>query len=59
MARPKTKRRKQVRKEDSIRIRVTDEQKRLLTDAAEKRGLGVSTWLLTLGLEAAQGSKPA
>jgi uncharacterized protein (DUF1778 family) len=48
------KRRKKVRKEHSIQVRVTEEQKQVLTDAATKRGLGVSTWLLSLGLEAAR-----
>jgi len=47
---------KAARKEESIRIRVTEEQKRILTDAAEKDGLGVSSWLLNLGLKAAQKS---
>jgi len=51
---PRVKRRKEVRKEDSIRIRVTEDQKRILTDAAEHAGLGVSSWLLTVGLRAAQ-----
>ena len=48
------KRRKQVRKEDSIRIRVTTEQKQTLTDAAVRAGLGVSSWILAVGLRAAQ-----
>jgi uncharacterized protein (DUF1778 family) len=47
-------RRKQVRKEDSIRIRVTTEQKQTLAEAAERAGLGVSSWLLAVGLRAAQ-----
>ena len=51
---PRVKRRKEVRKEDSIRIRVTEDQKRILTDAAEHAGLGVSSWLLTVGLRAPQ-----
>jgi uncharacterized protein (DUF1778 family) len=42
------------RKEDSIRVRVTDAQKKTLTDAAARAGLGVSSWLLTLGLREAQ-----
>lgn len=46
---------KAARKEDSIRIRVTEEQKRVLTKAAKDSGVGVSTWLLTLGLAAAKG----
>jgi uncharacterized protein (DUF1778 family) len=42
------------RKEADIRIRVTDTQKRTLTESATKAGLGVSSWLLTLGLREAQ-----
>jgi uncharacterized protein (DUF1778 family) len=51
MARPKKDRRE--RKEESIRLRVTEEQKRVLTEAAEREGLDVSTWLRSLGLRAA------
>lgn len=47
-------RRKAVRKEKSIQVRVTDAQKATLTKAADKAGLGVSSWLLMLGLNAAQ-----
>lgn len=47
-------RRKETRKEDQIRIRVTAEQKAILGDAAEKAGLGVSGWLLSLGLREAR-----
>jgi uncharacterized protein (DUF1778 family) len=50
---PRIKRRKEVRKEDSIRIRVTADQKLTLTNAAERAGLGVSSWLLTVGLREA------
>ncbi len=35
-----------------IPVRVTEEQKRVLTEKAKRCGLGVSTWLLTLGLQA-------
>ena len=57
MARPTTpriKRRKDVRKEDTVRIRVTTEQKEALTEAATKAGLSLSSWLLAVGLRAAQ-----
>lgn len=47
-------RRKEVRKEDQIRIRVTTEQKTLLTQAAEKAGAGLSSWLLIVGLREAR-----
>jgi uncharacterized protein (DUF1778 family) len=51
---PRIKRRKEVRKEDSIRIRVTEEQKQALTGAAERSGLGVSSWMLMLALREAK-----
>jgi uncharacterized protein (DUF1778 family) len=52
---PKKERRKPVaeRKEEQIRIRVTEEQKKILSDAAAKEGLDVSGWLRSLGLKAA------
>ena len=49
----RVKRRKEVRKDQDIRIRVTEEQKQTLTDAATRAGLGVSSWLLMLGLREA------
>lgn len=51
------KRRKKVRKERNVQIRVTDEQKEILAKAAERAGLGVSSWLLMLGLREAGASK--
>ena len=42
------------RKELLIRVRVTVEQKRVLTDAAEKSGLDVSSWLRAIGIERAR-----
>ncbi len=47
-------RRKEVRKEDQVRIRLTEEQKVILTEAATKAGLGVSSWLLSIGLREAR-----
>ena len=49
----RVKRRKEVRKEDSIRIRVTADQKLKLVDAATRAGLGVSSWMLTVSLREA------
>jgi uncharacterized protein (DUF1778 family) len=49
-----TKRRKTVRKEAHINVRLTDEQKDELAAAATHAGLGVSSWLLTVGLERAR-----
>jgi uncharacterized protein (DUF1778 family) len=53
----RVKRRKEVRKDQDIRIRVTTEQKQTLTDAATRAGLGVSSWLLMLGLREAGAGK--
>ncbi len=41
-------------KEHNINIRCTEEQKELLEAIASREGLGVSTWLLHVGLRAAQ-----
>ena len=41
------------RKESVIPVRVTKEQKAVLTAKAQRRGLGVSSWLVMLGLTAA------
>ena len=40
------------RKEALIGVRCTEEQKAELEGKAKRRGLGVSTWLLQLGLSA-------
>ena len=51
------------RKATQIHIRVTEDQKATLTAAAKKAGIGVSTWMLTTSLEAAEqklaAKKPA
>lgn len=54
MERKPTKRRKPSaqRKELIIPIRVTKEQKATLVAKAERRGLGVSSWLLSMGMSA-------
>ena len=44
---------KSQRKDDDIRIRVTAEQKRTLSNAAAREGLDLSTWLRQLALRAA------
>ena len=50
--------RKEVRKDSNIHVRVTEAQKAKLSEAAAKAGLGVSSWLLMLGLrEADKGDK--
>jgi uncharacterized protein (DUF1778 family) len=45
---------KAMRKDADVRIRVTDAQKKSLTEAAARAGLGVSSWLLMLGLREAK-----
>lgn len=51
------KRRKATRKEEMVPIRMTAEQKAKLAEAAERRGLPLSTWLLTLGLREADADR--
>jgi hypothetical protein len=43
-----------LRKGDFVRIRLTLAQKETLTAAAQRDGLGLSTWLLMLGMREAQ-----
>lgn len=45
------------RKEESIRIRVTAQQKRTLEEAAQRAGLDVSSWLRALGLQESSRAK--
>jgi hypothetical protein len=45
---------KKTAKEVSIQIRATKAQKAKLAKAAEKRGLGLSTWMLMLSLAEAE-----
>jgi uncharacterized protein (DUF1778 family) len=52
--RPDPKRRKQVRKELSLHIRVTEAQKAELSAAAERAGIGLSSWMLAVALRAAR-----
>jgi len=40
------------RKEETIQLRVTAEQKHALTEKAKRRGLTLSAWLLSLGVSA-------
>ena len=42
------------RKEITIRIRVTVEQEKVLKEAAAKKALDLSSWLRSLGIEAAK-----
>jgi hypothetical protein len=49
--------RKEVRKDLSIQIRVTSEQKKSLNEAATKLGLGLSGWMLSTCLQAAAALK--
>lgn len=45
------------RKGELIRVRVTSEQKDILSAAAERAGLDVSSWLRAIGLREAQRSE--
>jgi len=53
------KRRKAVRKDKGILIRVTEAQKAALAEAAEKAGLGVSSWMLSVALREIQRTASA
>ena len=59
MAAKKSKRRKTGRKDKGILIRVTKEQKEVLAETAENAGLGLSSWMLSVALRAAQKMKSA
>jgi uncharacterized protein (DUF1778 family) len=48
------KRRKALRKEENVNIRLTAEQKAELTAAATHAGLGVSSWMLSVALREAR-----
>jgi hypothetical protein len=52
MERTKRRKPKAQRKELVIPVRVSAEQKEALMAKAQRRGLGVSTWLLQLGMTA-------
>jgi predicted GIY-YIG superfamily endonuclease len=45
------------RKENWIRLRVTDEQKERMMEAAERAGLSLSAWLRMVTLRAAQAGR--
>jgi uncharacterized protein (DUF1778 family) len=46
-------------KDEDIHLRLTTEQKELLTAAATRAGAGLSTWLLMLGIREAQRTEGA
>jgi uncharacterized protein (DUF1778 family) len=57
MAEAKAKKRRKPaaqRRKNAIRVMATDAQKKLITDAAEKASLGVSSWALTVLLREAK-----
>lgn len=54
MAAKKPTQRKRARKSKGILIRVTEAQKRELSEAAKMTGLGLSSWMLMVSLRAAQ-----
>jgi uncharacterized protein (DUF1778 family) len=43
-----------VLKDDQINVRCTADQKTIIEKAAQRDGVGASTWLLQLGLRAAR-----
>lgn len=47
------------RKDKGILIRVTEAQKRVLAKTAKETGLGLSSWMLSIALHAAQKMKSA
>ena len=47
------------RKDKGILIRVTKAQKEVLAETAESAGLGLSSWMLSVALRAAQKMKSA
>lgn len=47
------------RKEATILIRLTDEQKAILHEAAERAGLDLSSWMRSVGLREAMASTKA
>jgi len=49
--------RKTGRKDKGILIRVTAAQKRVLAETAKSTGLGLSSWMLSVALRAAQQLK--
>jgi uncharacterized protein (DUF1778 family) len=51
------KKRKDVTKDISIHIRVTEDQKELLAEAANSLGIGLSAWLLSTAIREAQRMK--
>jgi uncharacterized protein (DUF1778 family) len=59
MAAKKTTRHKAGRKDKGILIRVTAAQKQVLAATAKSTGLGLSSWMLSVALHAAQKLKRA
>jgi uncharacterized protein (DUF1778 family) len=53
-ASPKPRPQRRVTKDETVPIRMTTEQKKTLAAAAQAAGMGLSTWLLSLGLRAAK-----
>ena len=50
----KPRQQRRVTKDETVPIRMTTEQKETLAAAARAAGMGLSTWLLSLGLKAAK-----
>ena len=54
MTTPSSRKTKDQRKDYDIRIRVTADQKRILTEAAKKAGLDLSPWLRSIAVQQAE-----
>lgn len=54
MSKKNTKKNTRTPKEEIVNVRCTTQQKTMLDEVAAREGLGVSTWLLHVGLLAAQ-----
>lgn len=59
MAAKKPEQRSAGRKSKAILVRVTEGQKQLLAETARSSGLGLSSWMLSVALRAAQKTKRA
>ncbi len=46
-----------MKKDELLRIRVTQEQKTLFQDVAERSGLTLSSWIVAAGLEKAREAR--
>jgi|WetSurMetagenome_2_1015567.scaffolds.fasta_scaffold425316_2 hypothetical protein len=57
MSKPRIKKTAKKTKESVVNIRCTEEQKSMLEGVAAREGMGLSTWLLRLGLVEARNQE--